>query len=391
MITIRDVHVLLQSFEELRFKLSRAKLNYLDLSVVPTCYMHAAVKELVAKTNKCVDKAFYYNALLNKLCQSTQWNQEGTLEAVDTDPFSDDANEFINEFVIIRTELQDIAGRVRTLPSCLTRKPGFEKIDPMEIFNLEEWRRILNAVYILGVRAEAVVAIKPIVEDILSCVGKIVTIVSNIEVDHEKICIGGHDDAQRGDVLYPSITLPYQKERVFFSEEELERLRKEEEARIEQEARNERQRQLEKEVGAFRKELWDLLRQESIWEEREQKYIKLLFPEAKDKSVVGLGVGITEDAGLFLETFKKLICGHTDQPTNLHGQLSSFFHAFSAHEGGAGYSISRDWMSDKELNSLVKFFIKAGLTVTAMQTITELDGTLALTALHSKEVILVTK
>lgn len=385
MITMRDVHCFLQSFETLQHALSRSRLNYLDLSEVPACYMHSCVRSLLEQTNKCLDKAFYYNALMNKICQATKWNQDGVLESIETDPFSVDAKMCTEGFVEVRSSLQDICARMRTLPSN-PRKLEFEKIDPMEIFDIDQWRLILNAVYIMGARAEAIGAVQQITRDILGCAANLLTIIANMEVDHEKIVLNGAG-ASATPELYPEITVTFQKEQVFYSEEEIERLKKEEAERAEQEARRQRQLQLEKEVGAFREELWNLLHQSDLWDEREKGYIQLLFPEW---SYIGPGITITEDAGLFLETFKKLICGHTDQPTNLHGQLSSFFHAFSAHEGGAGYSISRDWMNDKELNSLVKFFVNAGLTVTAMQTMTELDGTLALTTLHNKEVILVT-
>jgi hypothetical protein len=72
--TIRDVHILLQSFETLKYALSRSRLNYLDLSKVPACYMHKSVRELLEQANKYLDKAFYYHALMNKICQATQWN-----------------------------------------------------------------------------------------------------------------------------------------------------------------------------------------------------------------------------------------------------------------------------------------------------------------------------
>ena len=386
--TIRDVHVFLQSFETLKYELSRSKLNYLDLVNVPACYMHQCVRELLEQANQQLDKAFYYHALMNKICQATQWNQEGVLETIETDPFSKDAKMCVEGFVGIRASLQDVVAHLRTLPSS-PRKPGFETIAPMEIFDVEQWKLILNALYIMDARSEVIGAVRPIMKDIIECATCLVTIIANLKVDREKIVFNGPGCCSTPE-LYPEITVAFEKEQVYFSEEEIERLKQEEAERAEQEAKRQRQLQLEKEVGVFRKELWDLLHQSNLWDEKERGYIKLLFPEAADRSYIGLGMTITEDAGLFLNTFKKLICGHTDQPTNLTGQLSSFFHAFSAHEGGAGYSISRDWMSDKELNSLVKFFLNAGLIVTAMQTMTELDGTLALTALHSKEVILVT-
>ena len=167
MTTIRDVHVFLQSFETLKYELSRSKLNYLNLVNVPACYMHQCVRDLLEQANQQLDKAFYWHALMNKICQATQWNQEGVLEAIETDPFSEDAKRCVEGFVGIRASLQDIVAHLRTLPS-RPRKQGFETIDPMEIFDVEQWKLILNALYIMDARSEVIGAVRPIMKDIIS-------------------------------------------------------------------------------------------------------------------------------------------------------------------------------------------------------------------------------
>ena len=138
----------------------------------------------------------------------------------------------------------------------------------MEIFDIEQWKLILNAVYIMSARAEVIGAVNAVMTDILERATILLTIMANVEVDHEKIVLNG-PGACKNSELYPEVTVTFQNKQVFYSEEEVERIKQEEYERKKREEKTKHEAELKARVGGFRNELRELFSDESKWNAKE--------------------------------------------------------------------------------------------------------------------------
>ena len=382
-IQLTDVIPVRAKLNELTYNLRKARLNFLDLKSVPCIYMHEAVKEKLMEVSGALDKAFYYEAVLNKTQRSVEWTQDGELTKIETDPFSIEVRQFVEGFIAVNHELGDIYSQLRDLISVDLRKPV--DVDPDEIFDTDAWIKVLEAVYVLSCRCQAIKSLKDYVDGMLYLVFKVVTVIANIQTTDKAVMIPvGESDRDTG---LPEIVLSYQEKQVFFSDEEIEKMendKREREARL---AEEDKQRKIKLEVGSFKEELVKCL-VNTQWEQDEQDCVNDLFGNL----VASNDSYFSDEMVMFLKTFKwylEVTTGTGSVENGLREFITKFTRIINDSSYGSGYVIAQNGMLLRGLNAMIKFFIDAGYTVETLESMTTMDGSLTMTTLHEKETMVV--
>lgn len=369
---------------ELSHSLSTVRLNFLDLKNVPCIYMHGSIREQLKRVSEILDSVFYYEALMNKSQRATEWTQEGELEKVNTDPFNPDVRLCVDGFLAALTDLSDVQYQLGNLVSIDFRKPV--KVPPDEIFGMDDWIDILDATYLLSCRSNVTKVVKEEVGRILHFIFKVVSAIAGIQITDSAIVIPV-DEKDRETGL-SEIVLTYQEEQVFFSEEELKQIEQDKRDREERIANEAKQRELQREIGSFKDELINCL-VNTQWERDEQECVNNLFGNFVSRT----NSSLSEEQALFLKTFKwylEVTAGTGSVEDGLRDFVSKFAIVVdNSSFTRSGYVIAQVEMPLKGLHSMIKFFIDAGYTVETLESMTVMDGSLAMTTLHAKETMIV--
>lgn len=380
-----NLKTIAQACDRVKNKIERVtritELNHYTLGRVPICCRQNEWMSTIKKLSQILDNALKYQRVLGT-----------TLTAEETNPFDPEILDAVAHLDNLRH-----AASLLNPGSCPEAASEFGEtpvIDPRCIFDADGWVTLLRATYVQCLRSESV----PILTDIVTSIA--MHILEGVQyILDMKTGVNEEDTAfiqfTKGSW---ELTIERDDEQVFFSDEELERIRRAEEIAEENRQKKLHEEQLAREVGKLRDELHKTLLDSETWSSEEQTLIKELFPELFDKEQVNRP--LTDDDALFIRAFRKYLDnlrprqsdGKENNEHPLHFALDRFFTQLKAGcQSGLGYTLGTEGLTVAEVNAVVKHLVNHGYSAVAMPTYTELDGSLALTTLHIKEYIAISK
>lgn len=354
------------------------ELNHYTLGRVPICCRQSEWMDTIKKLSQILDNALMYQRVLGK-----------TLTTEETDPFDPEILDAVAHLDSLRH-----ATSLLTPGSCPEAASEFGEtsvIDPKCIFDSDGWVTLLRATYVQCLRSESV----PILTDMVTSIAMHIlegvqyildmkTGVNENAIEFIQFTKGSWE-----------LTIERDEEQVFFSEEELEQIRRAEEIAEERRQKKLHEEQLVREVGKLRDELHKTLLDNESRSTENKELIKELFPDLLDND--NQNRALTDEDALFIRAFRKYLDNlkpkQSDGKENpLRVALDEFLTSLTVEcQGGLGYTLCTEGLTVAEVNAMIKHLVNHGYSAVAMPTYTELDGSLALTTLHIKEYIAITK
>ena len=358
------------------------RFNYLDLRKVPLAYHMSTLRETLSYSSLLLDKAFQTTERLNRLCRVP--SEDGPItEIKSVDLFSEDAVSVVDSFCDIRISLDSTYNEL--VGNLVDTDPDADLVNPAEVFGVDHYKSVLEAAYLLDIRGHALGALKPTVTQIVRTVYGILEALLNSTVDEQQVMIPAYDSA---DV----ITIKFEESRVYYSNEELEEIRRK---KAEKEAADVRaaaiMTRLSK-VGRFVDSLYTVTHSTLFSDPVDQKIVATLFPDEDlrayaqptDDEVVAL----LDDLKQFLADDRPAaLLDDSDELVKAMRRLCMMLHGVDI---GEDCPLNQKWMSPEQLNRLAKFFVSKGYQVVSLTTMTHLDGDLDTTRRHFREVFVLT-
>ena len=358
------------------------RFNYLDLRKVPLAYHMSTLRETLSYSSLLLDKAFQTTERLNKLCRVP--SEDGPItEIKSVDLFSEDAESVVDSFCDIRISLDSTYNEL--IGNLIDTDPDVDLVNPAEVFGVEQYRSVLKAAYLLDIRGHALGALKPTVTQITRTIYGILEALLDSTIDEQQVMIPAYDSA---DV----ITIKFEENRVYYSNEELEEIRRK---KAEKEAADVRaaaiMTRLAK-VGKFVDNLYTVAHSTLFSDPVDQKIVTTLFPDEDLRAYAqpddDEAVALLDDLKQFLaEDRPAALLDDSDELVKAMRRLCMMLHSVDI---GEDCPLNQKWMSPEQLNRLAKFFVSKGYQVVSLTTMTHLDGNLDTTRRHFREVFVLT-